>query len=99
DVSDPWFYAEVAEAVEAWGYRLIQERGTFCDRSEVARRWFAEEYEPVVTMLENQDLIGDRTETEAYLRVARERYRLLRAHEWSDEIVARLAKPLKRKTT
>jgi hypothetical protein len=97
-VSDPWFYAEVAEAVEAWGFRLIQEKGAFCERAEVANRWFREEYEPVVKMLRDQHLIGERTETEAYLRVARERYRLLRAHEWSDEIVARLAKPLRRKT-
>ena len=36
------------------------------------------------------DLIGDRTEAEAYLRVAAERYRLIMTHEWSDEIVERL---------
>jgi len=35
-------------------------------------------------------LVGDRTEAEAYLRVATERYRLILAHEWSDEIVERL---------
>lgn len=96
-VSDPWFYAEVAEAVEAWGFRLIQDKARFCDRADVARRWFTEEYEPVVEMLRQHDLIGERTETEAYLRVARERYRLIRAHEWNDEILARLAKPLRRK--
>lgn len=96
-VSDPWFYAEVAENVEAWGFRLIQDRGAFVDRREVARRWFTEEYEPVVEMLERHDLIGQRTETEAYLRVARERYRLVRAHEWSDQIMDRLRRPLRRK--
>ena len=36
------------------------------------------------------DLIGDGTETDAYMRVADERYRLLRTHEWSDEVLARV---------
>ena len=36
-------------------------------------------------------LIGDdRTETEAYLQLSAERYRLLRTHEWSDEVIDRL---------
>jgi len=41
-------------------------------------------------MLNAADLVGSRTEAEAYLRVARERYRLMRTHEWSDEIITRL---------
>jgi hypothetical protein len=36
------------------------------------------------------DLIGRRTDAEAYLRIARERYRLMRTHDWSDEIIERL---------
>ena len=43
-----------------------------------------------MAMLREADLIGSGTEAEAYLRVACDRYRLIRAHEWSDEIVARL---------
>ncbi len=97
-VSDPWFYAEVAENVEAWGFRLIQEQGRCFPREEVARRWFTEEYEPVVRMLREAGLIGDRTETEAYLKVARERYRLMRTHEWSEDIIARLRAPLRRRS-
>ena len=97
EVTDPWFYAELAENVEAWGFRLIQQQGRFFDRAEVARRWFAEEYEPVVEMLREAGLVGARTEAEAYMRVARERYRLIRAHEWSEEIVARLREPLRRR--
>jgi hypothetical protein len=89
-VDDPWNYAELAENVEAWGFRVSQHLGLFVDRAEVARRWYREEYEPVVAMMREADLIGGVTEAEAYLRVARERYRLIRAHEWSDEIMARI---------
>ena len=89
-VTDPWSYAELGEAVEAWGYRRMQDTGQFSDRAETARHWFAEEYQPVVRMMRHADLVGQRTEAEAYLRVATERYRLILAHEWSDEIVERL---------
>ena len=89
-VSDPWSYAELGEAVEAWGYRRMQDTGQFSDRVETARHWYGEEYQPVVRMLRAADLIGTRTEAEAYLLVAAERYRLILAHEWSDEIVERL---------
>jgi hypothetical protein len=89
-VSNAETYAELGEAVEAWGFRCIQESRTFLDREEVARRWFAEEYTPVVRMLKDADLLGTGTEAEAYLRVARERYRLIRTHEWSDEVIRRL---------
>ena len=89
-VTDPWSYAELGEAVEAWGYRRMQDTGQFSDRAETARHWYAEEYLPVVRMMRTADLIGTRTEAEAYLRVAAERYRLILAHEWSDEIVERL---------
>ncbi len=88
--SDPWSYAELGEAVEAWGYRCMQGQHRFLDREQVAQRWFAEEYTPVVRMLRAADLIGSGTEAEAYQRVARERYRLIRMHEWSDEIIERL---------
>ena len=36
-VTDPWSYAELGEAVEAWGFRLMQHEHKFCDRAEVAR--------------------------------------------------------------
>lgn len=93
EVTDPWNYAEIAENVEAWGFRLIQEEGRFATREEVARRWFEQEYEPVVEMMKEADLIGGGTEAEAYMRLARERYRLIRAHEWSEDIVERLREP------
>jgi hypothetical protein len=94
---DAWDYAVLAEAVEAWGFRAIQARDEKLDRPTVAREWFEHEYVPVVDMLREADLIGDRTETEAYMRVAAERYRLLRTHEWSDEVVERLRRELNRR--
>ena len=44
----------------------------------------------MVEMLREADLIGNQTETEAYMRVAAERYRLLRTHEWNEEVIERL---------
>jgi hypothetical protein len=90
-VSDPWDYGVLAEAVEAWGFRAMQSRGTFMDRGEVARLWFAEEYEPVVELLKAGDLVAPgETETDGYLRLAGDRYRVLRTHEWSDEVIEQL---------
>ena len=90
DVSDPWSWAELGENVEAWGYRAMQYAGEFADRAEIARRWFDEEFTPVVRMLRAADLLGSRTDAEAYMAVVAERYRLIRTHEWTDEIVERL---------
>jgi hypothetical protein len=89
-VSDPWTYAVLGQTVEAWGFRYLQDQGRFADRREIARRWFAEEYVPVVDMLREANLLGTGTETEGYLRVAHERYRLMRTHEWNDEVIRRL---------
>jgi hypothetical protein len=88
--SDPWSYTELSEAVEAWGFRLMQHEHRFADRAEMAQRWFTEEYRPVVQMLKQADLLGTGTEAEAYLRVARERYRLMRTHDWNDDVIRRL---------
>src|ERR1700754_2877073 len=43
-LSDPWDFGWLAEMVEAWGFRMMQERGDFADRREVAKRWFEQEY-------------------------------------------------------
>jgi len=93
--ADPWAYAELGEAVEAWGYRYIQHAQRFFGREEIARLWYAEEFRPVVRMLREADLIGSGTEAEAYQRVARERYRLMRTHEWNDEVIDRLRREIR----
>ncbi|MCE3553933.1 chromosome partitioning protein ParB [Pseudonocardia sp. RS11V-5] len=90
EVGDAWNYAELSETVEAWGFRLMQSEGRYLDRETVARRWWAEEYRPVVRLLAQAALIGDRTETDAYLHLACQRYRLMRTHRWDDEVVDRL---------
>lgn len=87
---DPWGYAELAVIVEAWGFRCMQDEERLLDRCQVARRWYGEEYAPVVRMLREADLIGERTDAEAYLRVIRERYRLIRTHRWGEDVLAKL---------
>ncbi len=89
-VTTAWSYAELSEEVEAWGFRLMQQERRFLDRETVARRWYSEEYRPVVRMLAQADLIGDRTEAEAYLHLAGQRYKLMRTHRWDDEVIDRL---------
>jgi hypothetical protein len=89
-VTRAWSYAVLSEVVEAWGFRLMQQEGRFLDRATVARRWYAEEYRPVVRMLAQADLVGERTEAEAYLHLAGQRYRLMRTHRWDDEVIERL---------
>jgi len=95
NVTDPWSYAELGENVEAWGFRLMQHEHQFLDRAEVARRWFADEFTPVVRMLHAADLVGACTDAEAYMGIARERYRLMRTHEWNDEVIEELRRNLR----
>ena len=89
-LSDPWDYGALAEGVEAWSFRAMQDRAEFVDRRTAARLWFDEEYVPVVDMLRDAGMIGDGTETEAYMRIVRHRYRMMRTHEWNEQILARL---------
>ena len=90
-VSDPWSFGRLAEAVEAWGFRAMQDRGSYMDRREVAHLWFTAEYLPVVEMLGAGGLLDrGETETDAYLRISAMRYRALRTHEWSDEVLEEL---------
>jgi hypothetical protein len=86
-LDDPWEYAELAEAVEAWGFRLMQDEARFLDRAQVARRWHDEEFVPVVQMLRQAGLIETESEAKAYMWVACERYRLMRTHRWDDDVI------------
>lgn len=86
-LDNPWEYAELAEAIEAWGFRLMQDEGRFLDRGEVAHRWHDEEFVPVVRMLRQAGLIETETEAHAYMWVACERYRLMRTHRWDDDVI------------
>ncbi len=91
ELTDPSAFGGLAEGIEAWGLRLIQHEEEFIDRAEIARRWFAEEYEPVMKLLGEAGLIGSREkETDAYLRLTEDRYRLMRTQAWTDEAIERV---------
>jgi hypothetical protein len=89
-LTDPWDYATLAECVEGWGFRLMQNERTLLDRPTVAQRWYDEEFAPVVRMLRDAGMIGAQADAEAYLWVSRERYRLVRNHRWDDEVITAL---------
>ncbi len=91
-LEDPEDYAVLAEGVEAWGFRAMQERGELMDRLQVALAWFSEEFEPVLSMLREAGLHpgASALDAEVYLQFARERYHVLRTHRWDDEVIARL---------
>jgi len=85
-------WGQLAEGVEAWGFRVMQECGCFMTREKVALAWFEEDYRPVVASLREHGLLhGGQTETEAYMDVVGERYELMRTHELSGEIMHRVA--------
>jgi hypothetical protein len=89
--SDPWDYGRLAEGVEAWGFRVIQERREYMDREEIARLWFEEDFSPVVETLRAGGFIRpSESAADAYMRVVTARYELLRTHDWSDEVLDRL---------
>ncbi len=83
----PKRYGELSMYVEAWGFRLIQQEDRLTHRDEVARRWYEEEYQPVVRMLRQADLLDlGSTEADAYLNVACMRWELIRSHDWNDQV-------------
>lgn len=90
----PEDYALLAEGVEAWGMRWMQERREFADRAAVALAWFTEEYEPVLSLLREAGLHSPsrdgESDAQAYLRLSRERYHVLRTHRWDDDVIERL---------
>jgi hypothetical protein len=89
--SDPWDLGRLAEGVEAWGFRVMQERREYMAREEVARHWYEEDFLPVVETLRAAELVGhSEAEGDAYMRVVTARYELLRTHEWSGEVLDRL---------
>jgi hypothetical protein len=95
-LSDPWEYGQLAEAVEAWGFRVMQARREFMTRQEVAEAWMRQDYEPIVAAIREAGLIGDdNAETEAYMRIVAERYRIMRTHEWNEAILERLQRELR----
>jgi hypothetical protein len=94
-LSDEWRYAALAEAVEAWAFRAMQARREPMSRHEAAEAWFHDEYEPVVEMLTEAQLIPKGvTDTEAYMQVAHLRYLILRTHTWDDAVIDAIRRDL-----
>jgi len=90
-LTDPADFGRLAEGIEAWGFRLQQAEQAFVERAALAERWFHEEYVPVVELLGEAELIDrSETETDAYLRLSSDRYRMMRTQRWSDEAIARV---------
>lgn len=97
-VDDPFDYGIIAETVEAWAARTMHAEGAYMDKATMAARWYAEEFAPVVAMIEDAGVRGkDERPAAAYLRVAGERYRLIREHEWNAEIMDTIKRKGKKK--
>ncbi|GAB3133296.1 ParB N-terminal domain-containing protein [Tsukamurella serpentis] len=89
--ANPWDYSRLAESVEAWGFRLVQDLGEFLSREQVAQRWYRDEFTPVVAMARDAGIMQSSSDAEVYLFVACERYRLIRRHDWSPEIIGEVS--------
>lgn len=90
-LSDPWKYGDLAEGVEAWGFRVSQDRATLLDRPTAALAWFQDEFVPVTEMLREAGLMRPgETEADAYERLGGVRYRLMRTMEWNEDVIKRL---------
>lgn len=90
DLSDGDAFGDLAEAVEAWGFRYMLQHRELLDRSEVAVAWYTEEYKPALDLLREADLLGTGSQTAAYMRLSCQRYRLLRSHTWDDHVLSQL---------
>lgn len=93
--SDRAAYAELAESVEAWGFRVMQGRGEFMTREQVAEAWYRDEYAPVVETLREAGLATEADETDAYMAVTALRYMLLRTHEWDESVLEALREEMR----
>jgi hypothetical protein len=90
-LSEPEHYPWLAEMVEAWAARLMFAEGQALDRADAAKRWYAEEFVPVVDMIRDGDLMEKgETPADAYMRAAGERYSIFHDHVWNADVIAEL---------
>jgi hypothetical protein len=91
-VTRPHAYGMLAEMVEAWAARTMQSEAQLMDKRTMARRWYDEEFLPVLELVNEAGLKGeDETDCDAYMRVSGERYRLIREHAWDRDIMRQVA--------
>jgi hypothetical protein len=90
--TDPTDYHRLAEMIEAWTCRRMHDQGAYIDKDEMGRLWFDEEYTPVVALIDQAGVRGPKeTGADAYIRVAKERYRLIREHAWDRDVLQMVA--------
>lgn len=90
-VNDPEDYPRLAEMVEAWAARVMFAESTCMDRRTAAERWYREEFRLAVDLIDEAGLRArDETAADAYLRVARDRYRAYLEHVWSKDMLIAL---------
>ena len=94
ELSDEWRYAALAEGVEAWGFRYMQDLGELLRASRSPRRGTARSTARSSSCCARRGCSARGTEAEAYMRVSTLRYLLLRTHAWDDEVVERLREAL-----
>jgi len=86
--TDPADYHRLAEMVEAWACRLMHHESAYFDKATMAERWYDEEYTPVLRLIDEAGVRGSHeTGADAYIRVAGERYRLIREHQWNRDVM------------
>jgi hypothetical protein len=91
ELSDPAQYPWLAEMVEAWAARLMFAEGRPLDRARAAKRWYSEEFAPVVGMIQEGALIEKgETPADAYMRAAGERYSIFQNHAWNTDVITEL---------
>src|SRR4029079_5841576 len=67
--SDSWDYGPLAEMVEAWGFRMMQERVEYVDGVELAQLWYEEDFVPVVeTLRAGRFIRTGESDADAYMR-------------------------------
>ncbi len=97
--TDPADFHRLAEMVEAWACRQMHHEGAYFDQATMAKRWYDEEFTPVLRLIDEAGVRGsDETRADAYIRVAKERYRLIREHDWNTDVMRTVAeKPRSRR--
>jgi hypothetical protein len=92
-LSDPEQYPVLAEMVEAWAARLMFAEGGPLDRAQAAKRWYAEEFAPVVGMIQEGALVEKgETPADAYMRAAGDRYSIFQDHAWNTDVITELTR-------
>ncbi len=97
-LTDAEKYPFLAEMVEAWAARTMFREGKVMERATAASRWYDEEFQPVLDMIDAGGLRGkDETDGDVYMRIAGDRYRTFLEHIWNTEVIEVLRDKHRRK--